>query len=281
MSTNPFRPQPKANEIVLVPVSDGYWAYLVMLYEWRAWLLDFTTDYPTRKCEYFTRASFMLPLHFSGRFPKRFHTVGQLDLDDRERLGPARVCKHTPDIQRFKGGATPYEVFLPGGVTKFVTEEEAKSYFPTIDLDSEKGQIEEFVRQKLPEMRRLEVASEDRWTPPKVKEPEAVDLKPVMVEVNFQCDPDVMGMEADEIAEALGDDLYVNGLGSMMTMDSAGEDSRFEVILEVERHRLKGGLTQIRKTLKRLKAPESTRIIEVADTGPIEHPLTALPKLRS
>jgi hypothetical protein len=84
-----------------------------------------------------------------------------------------------------------------------------------------------------------------------------------------------MDREADEIADELGDDLMVNGLGSMMTMDSAGVDSQFEVILEVERHRLKGALTQIRKTLKRLKAPATTRIFEVADTGPVEHPLVA------
>jgi hypothetical protein len=100
----------------------------------------------------------------------------------------------------------------------------------------------------------------------------------VLVEVHFQCEPEDMGMEADEIAEHLGDDLFVNGLGQLMTMDSAGEDSEFEIILEVEVHRMKGAITQIRKTLKRLKAPADTRIIEVAYTGPIEHPLIAPPK---
>jgi hypothetical protein len=138
-----FSSPAQANEIVLVPVSDGYWGYLVMLYEWRGRLLDFTTDYPTRKRESFIRASLMLPLHFNCRFPKRFQTVGHFDLDAKELLGPATVCKHTPHIQQFKGGATPYEVFLPGGLTKFVTKEEAESYFPTINLDAEKRRKEE------------------------------------------------------------------------------------------------------------------------------------------
>lgn len=201
-----------------------------------------------------------------------------MDLEPHELLGPATVYKNDPRTQAFKGGATPYEVFPPTGMSWFVTEEEAKSYYPNITLWPDKGEVEEFVRQKLPEMRRLEVAPEDRWTPPKVKEPEAADLRPLQLEVHFQCDPEDMGMEADEIAEELGDDLMVNGLGSMMTMDSAGVDSMFEVILEVERHRLKGALTQLRKTLKRLKAPPSTRIIEVADTGAVEHQLVAPPK---
>jgi hypothetical protein len=278
MSTSPFRNRPKANEIVLVPVSDDCWAYLVMLDEWRAWLFDFTTNYPTRKTEWLTREAFKLPLHFNGWFPKRFQTIEKMDLDQHELLGPPTVYKNPPDIQRFKGGATPYEVFPPCGMSKFVTEEEAKSFFSKVTLWPDKGEVEEFVRRVLPELRRIEVPPQDRWTPQKVKEPEVADLKPVLMEVNFQCDPEEMGMVADEIAEELGDDLMVNGFGSMMTMDSSGEDSRFEVILEVERHRLKGALTQIRKTLKRIKAPPTTRIIEVADSGNIEHPLIATPK---
>ncbi|MEQ1843130.1 MAG: hypothetical protein ABL994_22230, partial [Verrucomicrobiales bacterium] len=219
--------------------------------------------------------AFKHPLYFNGWFPQRFQTVGAMNLDHHDLMGPPTVCKHTTEIQRFKGGATPYEAFFPGGWTKFVSEEEAKSLFPRVDIGPDKGEVEKFVRQMLPELRQIEVPPEDRWTPPKLKEPEVPDLKPVLVEVHFQCDPEEMNMEADEIAEELGDDLMVNGLGSMMTMDSAGVDSRFEVILEVPRHRLKGALTQIRKTLKRLKAPSTTRLIEVADTGPVEHPLVA------
>ncbi len=278
MSASPFRNRPKANEVVLVPLSEHCWAYFIMLDEWDGWLLDFTTDYPTQKSSLFTREAFKIPLNFNGWFPKRFLTAQRINLSPNDLLRPARVHKHDPRTQAFKGGATPYEVFPPTGMSWFVTEEEAKSYYPYITLWPDKGEVEEFVRQKLPEMRRLEVSPEDRWTPRKVKEPEAADLRPLQLEVHFQCDPEDMGMEADEIAEELGDDLMVNGLGSMMTMDSAGVDSMFEVILEVERHRLKGALTQIRKTLKRLKAPPSTRIIEVADTGAVEHLLVAPPK---
>lgn len=158
-------------------------------------------------------------------------------------------------------------------------EEDAKSYFPSTDLCAEDTDIEDYIRTLLPEMRRIEVAPEDRWTPPKIKEPEGAAQGPVLIEVNFQCEPEEMlGMTASLIAETLGDDLMVNGSGSLMTMDSAGVDSRFEVILEVQRHRMKRAVTQIRKTLKRLKAPPTTRIIEASDTGIIHHPLIAPPK---
>lgn len=275
MSTSPFRRDPQRGEILLVPISDNRFAYLLMLSSCRAWLLDFTTSSPSQKESLFTRSTFKMPLSFSGKFPKRLITAGKLELTDIETQSPPTVLKQSPEVQRNKGGPTPYEVFMSLAPNKWVTEEEAKSYFPYVDLTPEKGEVEEFIRQRLPELRHLEVAPEDRWSPPKVKEPEGVEKGPVLMEVHFQCEPEELGMEADEIAEVLGDDVWLQDLGSMMTMDSGGEDSRFEVILEVKRHRLKAALTQIRKTLKRLKAPATTRIIEVADTGPIEHPLIA------
>jgi len=95
------------------------------------------------------------------------------------------------------------------------------------------------------------------------------------MEVHFRCEPEVMGRSADEIAEELGDALELNDLGSMMTMDSAGVDSDFEVILEVDPRRTKSALRQIRAVLKRLKAPADTRILEVRETETLEHPLIA------
>lgn len=270
-----FRHEPKLGEILLVPVSDHSWAYLLMVDFFRGWLFDFVTAFPTRGESLFTLSNLKMPLVLHGRFPKRFRTVTKLELTAQDELAlqPPTVLKQSPEVQRHKSGPTPYEVFMPRGQNKWVTEEEAKSFFPRINLTPEKDEVEEFIRQRLSELRHLEVAPEDRWSPPKVKEPEGVETGPVLVEVHFKCEPEELGMEADEIAEGLGDDLWLQDLGSMMTMDSGGEDSRFEVILEVKRHRLKAALTQIRKTLKRLKAPVSTRIIEVADTGNVEHPL--------
>ncbi len=279
MSNSPFRRSPKLNEIILVPVTDGCWAYLVMCNELRGWLFDFVTNYPTKKAELFTKSAFKQPLRAGAYFPKRYQTVGQMGLTEEELHFPPLVVKHSAYRQEAKKGPTPYEVFAPFGGSTWVSEEEAKGFFPSISLCAEDGEIENYIRTVLPEMRRIEVAPEDRWTPPKIKEPEGAAQGPVLIEVNFQCEPEEMlGLEASEIAEELGDDLFVNGSGSLMTMDSAGVDSRFEVILEVERHRLKGALTQIRKTLKRLKAPPTTRIIEASDTGSIEHPLIAPPK---
>ncbi len=279
MSTSPFRRRPNFNEIILVPVSDECWAYLVMYDECGGWLFDFVTNYPTKKVELFTRASFKQPLGTRGYFLKCYQTVGQMELTEEQLRFPPVVCKHSAYRQEAKGGPTPYEVFPPFGGSTWVSEEEAKAYFPYTSLSGQDGEIEDYIRTVLPEMRRIEVAPEDRWTPPKIKEPEGAAQGPVLIEVNFQCEPEEMlGMEASEIAEELGDDLFVNGSGSLMTMDSGGVDSRFEVILEVERHRLKGALTQIRKTLKRLKAPPTTRIIEASDTGSIEHPIIAPPK---
>jgi hypothetical protein len=280
MSTSPFRRSPKLNEIISVPVSEDCWAYLVMCNKFKGWLFDFVTNYPTKKTELFTRSSFKQPLWAGTYFPKRYQTVGIMKFTEDQLLFPPLVFKHSADRQEAKGGPTPYEVFPPFGSSTWVSEDEAKSYLPQIDLCAEDGEIEDYIRTVLPEMRRIEVAPEDRWTPPKGKEtPEDETQGTVLIEVNFQCEPEEMlGMEASEIAEELGDDLFVNGSGSLMTMDSGGVDSRFEVILEVERHRLKGALTQIRKTLKRLKAPPTTRIIEASDTGSIEHPLIAPPK---
>jgi hypothetical protein len=281
MSNSPFRRRPKINDIILVPVSEDCWAYLVMHDEFSGWLFDFTTNHPTNTPELFTRSSFKQPLGTRGYFLKRYQTVGKMGLTEEQLRSAPVVHKHSAERQEAKGGPTPYEVFDYLGVsTWWVSEEEAKTYFPSTNLSGQDGEIEAYIRTVLPEMRRIEVAPEDRWTPPKGKEIVEEDAQStLLVEVNFQCEPEEMlGLAADEIAETLGDDLMVNGSGYLMTMDSNGVDSVFEVILEVYRHRMKGALTQIRKTLKRLKAPPTTRIIEASDTGIIEHPLIAPPK---
>lgn len=194
-----------------------------------------------------------------------------------EREKPRVVYKLDPSTQAWKGAPTPYQVGLPYGGNDYVSEDEAARMFKKINFENDDGEIEAYIRGVLPQMGRVEVPPEDVWVPPAEMEV-TEDTGPVLVEVNFQCEPQVMGMEADEIAEHLGNDLDMIGAGMLMTMDSAGMDSLFEVILEVQPHRMKGAISQIRKTLKRLKAPPDTRIIEVASTGNIEHPLIAPPK---
>lgn len=277
-----YRKEPKPGEVLLVDLTEGTWAYLLVRGFYTGWIYGFHTSTPTQHAPFQDRSQWKLPVNLGGRFTTDYRTVTKIEITKLEELGPPTVCTLDPNdprhVYELSRAPTPYKLIY-WKERGYVTAEKAATMYKSIRLDLENGELQHFIRNLLPEMQRIEVAPEGLWTPPEIK---SSDLEPsndpVLVEVHFQCNTEAMGMPADLIAEHLGDDLEVNDLGLLMTMDSGGVESEFEVILEVGRRRIKSAISQIRKTLRRLKAPADTRIIEVADTGPIEHPLVAPPK---
>jgi hypothetical protein len=160
-----FRKEPKPGDVLLIPLSGGDYAYILMYSFCWGWLLDFVTSYPTKEPKYFQRECFKLPLGLYGRIEKCFKTVGHVELDEMERMGPKLEHKMDPELQKFKGGTTPYEVLLPEGGGEYVTEEESKLFFPWVKIQGTRKDVDAFVQEKRSELRWIEVPPKERWTP--------------------------------------------------------------------------------------------------------------------
>ena len=194
----PFRKEPKPGEVLLIPVAEDCFAYLLMLSFCRGWMYDFYTTHPTKHVQYFERLHLKLPLDFTGRFGVSFPTVSKLELTEDECMSPARVLILTPDRIEFHEAATPYKL-IKWDDDGYVTKEEADRMFRYIDLKVEQGEVETFIRSLLPELRRIEVPPADRGTPPAVADkPTQADDGPVLVEVHFQCQPEDMGLDVSD-----------------------------------------------------------------------------------
>lgn len=273
-----YRKDPKPGTVIMVPLAPDCFIYFVSLDSFWSRFYDFYTDYPVQNPKYFPSRHWREPFMFSWKMYAAYLDICHPPFTDEELKVPPTVRIKSEEHARAFGNPTRYSLERPKGGYDYITKEEADKMYPMISLQS--PEVVEHAQKILPELRRIEVPPEDRWTPPATLDESQLEPEPVLLEVHFFVSPEAMGSSADLIAEELGDALDLNGLGGLMTMDSADGTlgSDFEVVLEVEPKRIKGALTQIRKTLKRIKAPATTRILEVSETGNIEHPLVALPK---
>jgi hypothetical protein len=271
-----------SGSVLEIELNRERFAYICVALDFYYWLFDFVTNRPLRDYSLLTTRRWKLPFHLWDQPLREWRIVAVLSLSANESKVPPMWVEVSPGEMHYDT-PTKYQVFNPGTDSPYdpydyVAESDLKSYHPS--RQTKTASLQEFIAKFLPEMERIEVPEtpKSQGTLSEINlHPAQADPDPVLIEVHFYNTPESSGMTPDAIAEELDDALAEHDLGLMVTVDSGIGDynSEFEVVLEITPRRLRGALAQIRKTLKRLKAPPTTRIIEVADTGNIEHPLVA------
>jgi hypothetical protein len=275
--------------VLEIQLADNCFAYICFTVGDFYWLFDFVTDHPLSDTQLLTTQRWRLPLFISDDPPKTWRLVAIITLTEQEAKVPPMWVKIGPDSMHYEA-PTLYQIYSPGTDPEYdpyyyISEEQTKTHHPCRGTNPEK--FTEYISEFLPELERISVPEAvdgskpltELTLPPQVNEPE----RPIL-EVQFPCYMEDLGMEEWEIIDAFDDALNGRELGLATSVDSGfslcaddkqtGFTAEFSVVLEIEPGRLKNALTRIRRVLKKLKAPSTTRIVEMTDDGNIVHPFS-------
>jgi hypothetical protein len=280
-----------AGSVLEIQLAIASFAYICVAKDSFFWLFDFVTNHSLRDADLLKTTRWKLPFLLWDYPPKAWRLVAVIELTDQEAKVPPMWAKINPNSMHYDV-PTLYQVYSPGTDPEYkpyyyITEEQSKTHHPNRSANS--NTITEFIKDFLPDLERIEIpeVTSGNELLPKVKlPPQCSEPPPIVVEVQFPCFTEDLGMEDWEIGDAFDDVLKERDLGLTTTVDSSsfslcendeqtGFSAEFSVVLEIAPRRLKAALTQIRKTIKELKAPPTTRIVEIADGGNITHPLIA------
>ncbi len=274
-----------AGSVLEIQLAKDCFAYICVAKNSFYWLFDFVADRPLTNAHLLTTTRWKLPFLLWDYPPKAWRLVTNIELTSDEARIPPMWAKIDSDAMHYDV-PTFYQVFSPetGGEYApyfYITEEQSKTHHPNRVTDS--NEIAHFIEEFLPTLELISVPESPTGSKPlpEVKLPPEEPEHPLL-EVQFPCDMEDLGMEEWEISDAFDEALNDRELGLATSVDSGfspcaddgqtGFSAEFCVVLDIEPGRLKPALTRIRRVLKKLKAPPATRIVEMTDDGNIVHP---------
>jgi hypothetical protein len=268
-----MRKKPRIGTIVRIPLSDGFFAYFCLTARSCLWLYGFVTKTPATGSAFFDNRDWKFGAG-AGMCPDTFVDCGKAKISGEpwgENGYNPRFYQTLPEKTRiFLNYKYPYvednRVLSPADIKM-----ERRFPHQWLDFDNAEEVISQFRAQM-----------EIREVPPQFIDFKAMSGQPVTAElepapqiVELIITIPTADMSSDEpedaFEEPLEEALSEADCGSA---DGSGTvPAAFEINITTTRPQLSQCLAVIRRVLKKAKAPQTTRIIEITSRGEIPHPL--------